>query len=208
MSFILDALRKSENERREQAAPSLAGTPRATRAKKRTIWLPILAVVLAINALVFGALLLTRDKPAPAAAPASPPPAEPEVRSLRKETRIDATPAAHSITPSATPAAPPKAVAAPAPRPPKTEAVPTPPQPVREDLPSLDQLRAAGLVSVADLHIDMHVYSSDAAKRFVFINMNKYHEGDRLAEGPTLEKITPQGTVMVQHGKRFRLDRD
>jgi len=202
MSFILDALRKSENERREQAAPTLAGTPRAAPAKKRTFWLPILAVVLAVNAMVFATLLLTRDEPAPAAVPVPTPP-KPEVRSLRKETRIDPSPLAQPVPP----AVPPKVTAAPAPTP-KPDAVPTPPQTIREDLPSLDQLRAAGLVSVADLHIDMHVYSSDAAKRFVFINMNKYHEGDRLAEGPTLEKITPQGTIMVQHGNRFRLDRD
>ncbi len=202
MSFILDALRKSENERREQAAPTLAGTPRATPAQKRTIWLPILAVVLAVNALVFGTLLLTRDEPAPAAASVPTPP-KPEVRSLRKETRVDPSPLAQPVPPATSP----KVTAAPAPSP-KPDAVPTPPQTIREDLPSLDQLRAAGLVSVADLHIDMHVYSSDAAKRFVFINMNKYREGDRLAEGPTLEKITPQGTIMVQHGNRFRLDRD
>ena len=51
MSFILDALRKSENDRRDQAQPTLAAAPQAAPVQKRSVWPLIIAVVLAINAM-------------------------------------------------------------------------------------------------------------------------------------------------------------
>ena len=209
MSFILDALRKSDNERRQQATPALATAPRGTLRQKRTIWLPILAVVLAINALVFGTILLTRDEPAPVTEIIALPPANPEVRSLLKESTIEPAPTAPASVPVAkTPA--PTPVPAPAPVAPVAviEPAPAPTKTIQEGLPNLGQLRATGLVSVAELRIDMHVYSDDAAKRFVFVNMKKYREGERLIEGPIIEEITPDGVIMVQQGNRFRVDRD
>jgi general secretion pathway protein B len=204
MSFILDALRKSENERREQAPPALAATPQAVPKQKRTIWLPILVIVLAVNVIVFGTIFLTRDEPLPAtAAPLTA--AAPEVRSLRKEVIVAASTEKPAITPTAaipvTTPVPASPVSTPEPAPVSSETI-------QERLPSLGQLTTAGLVSVTSLHIDMHVYAGDAEKRFVFINMKKYREGDQLSEGPTIEEITPEGVIMVQQGNRFRLDRD
>jgi len=209
MSFILDALRKSDNERRQQATPGLAAAPRGVATKKRSIWLPILAVVLTINAMVFGTIFLTREEPAPVAVTSTLPPAEPEVRSLRKESFVEPA----SVAPTNVPVVkPPSATPDPAPVSAKPLAVNNPVadpvNSIQEGLPSLGQLRAAGLVSVADLRVDMHVYSGDTMKRFVFINMKKYREGERLTEGPTIEEITPDGVIMVQQGNRFRLDRD
>jgi len=213
MSFILDALRKSDNERREQAAPALAAAPQAVAIQKRTIWLPILAVILTVNAIVFGTIFLTRDEPMPAATTTLTP-ADPEVRSLRKEILVDTatekptnTPAGK--TPSSEPAITP-APAAPVTTTPVVASKPTPASSatIQEGLPSLGQLQAAGLVSTPNLRVDMHVYSGDATKRFVFINMTKYREGDRLPEGPLIEEITPEGLIMVQQGNRFHLDRD
>jgi general secretion pathway protein B len=213
MSFILDALRKSDNERREHTAPTLAAAPQAVAIQKRTIWLPILAVVLTVNALVFGTIFLTRDEPMPVAATTLPP-VEPEVRSLRKETLVDSAAEQPSNTPagkmpSSEPAITP-APAAPVSTTPVVASKPTPASSptIQEGLPSLGQLQAAGLVSTPNLRVDMHVYSGDATKRFVFINMTKYREGDRLPEGPTIEEITPEGLIMVQQGNRFSLDRD
>ncbi len=213
MSFILDALRKSDNERRQQVAPTLATAPRAAPAKKRSIWLPILVIVLTINAILFSYVFLTRDKPAPAAA-VTEPPSEPAVRSLRKESLLDTEPAAESaaaiVTTHSTPPSPATTQSdVPAAKPViATEPAPTPSKVIQEDLPNLGQMRAAGLVSAINLHLDMHVYSNDAEKRFVFVNMVKYREGEQLAEGPTIEEITPNGVIMNQQGNRFRLDRD
>ncbi len=200
MSFILDALRKSENDRREQAAPALATAPRTAQVTNKSIWPPVLAVVLAVNALALGYLLLTRDDPADLSTTA-PSPAEPEVRSLRKESLVDNTPPTPVEIPDPTPVEPVADVAV-------SEPPPAPARTIQEGLPRLDQLRAAGLVSVASIRVDMHVYSEEAAKRFVFINMKKYREGERLTEGPTIEEITQDGIIMTQQGNRFILDRD
>jgi general secretion pathway protein B len=214
MSFILDALRKSDNERREQATPALAAAPQAVAIQKRSIWLPILAVVLMVNALVFGTIFLTRDEPTPVAATALPS-VEPEVRSLRKEILVDSATGKPTNTPaekmtSSEPAITPVPAASGS-----TDGKVAAPEPalassktIQEGLPSLGQLQAAGLVSTPNLRVDMHVYSGDATKRFVFINMTKYREGDRLPEGPTIEEITPEGIIMDQQGNRFQLDRD
>jgi len=209
MSFILDALRKSDNERRQQTTPGLAAAPRGIAPKKRSIWLPILAIVLTINAMVFGTIFLTRDEPAPVAATTSSPPVESNVRSLRRESFVEPASVAAANTPTANPT-PTTSNSAPVPATPPaiSKPAPDPVDTIQEGLPSLGQLRAAGLVSVAEIHVDMHVYSGDAAKRFVFINMKKYREGEQLIEGPTIEEITPDGVIMVQQGNRFRLDRD
>ncbi len=207
MSFILDALRKSEDQRREQSAPVLAAAPRAAPARKKSIWLPILVIVLVINALVFGYVLLTRDAdPSAGTAATNPAPTDGTVRSLRKEASVEAAqrsptvaapkPAVKSV-PAGTPATTPTTAA-------KTVRKSS----IREGLPSLDKLRAGGLVSLSDLRVDMHVYAGDAEKRFVFINMKKYREGDRLLEGPTVEEITPDGVIMRHESYRFGLDRD
>ena len=56
-----------------------------------------------------------------------------------------------------------------------------------------------------DLHIDIHVYSENAAERFVFINMKKYDEESFLDEGPLIKAITKEGVVLEQNGISFLL---
>lgn len=73
MSFILDALRKSDAERQRAVTPGLSDVRYAARKSGRNIWLPILVVVLAANAVFLGMQWLGRDK-----APAGPAPAAPE----------------------------------------------------------------------------------------------------------------------------------
>jgi len=206
MSFILDALRKSEDDRRDQAQPTLAAAPQAAPVQKRSIWPPILAVVLAINAIVFGTLILTRDEPAPVAEP-TPPPTEPVAPPVRRVPAVKAAPAPRIEVPAPTPGPAPTRPPA-TPTAPVAAAEPTPSETIQEGLPNINQLRATGQISVPHLRVDMHVYSGDASKRFVFINMSKYREGDRLAEGPIIEEITTEGIIMAHEGQRFRLDRD
>jgi general secretion pathway protein B len=107
MSFILDALRKSEHERERKTLPGLAEAPivRHERAKVPVAMIA-LGVLLAINLLVLLFVLLRDDAPdaatatapahTPAAAPASagvlpasaPLPASPEVRPLQAEAGV------------------------------------------------------------------------------------------------------------------------
>lgn len=75
MSFILDALKKSEGERQRQAGPSLADTPLRRAQVERPWWAVAVAALLIVNLGVLMIVLL-RDNaaPAPAAMP-SPGPA-------------------------------------------------------------------------------------------------------------------------------------
>lgn len=217
MSFILDALRKSETERQKQSAPGLADTSYKATQGRRNIWLPILVVILAANAVVVTILLLGNE-----------PEAIPAVTSVRQETAvIQREPASEESSSAVRPlyreTLPPKPVAPaeqsapqipPAPMPktaPETPA-PAPAQaPASDDtllLPSLQQLTAAGMIALPELHLDIHVFAGEAAKRFVYINSSKYREGDSLKEGPKIERITETGAVLSHQGNRFTLERE
>jgi general secretion pathway protein B len=76
-----------------------------------------------------------------------------------------------------------------------------------EELGTMNELIADGSLQLPPLHLDIHVYSDRPAERFVFINMGKYKEGDRLAEGPAVREIRPDGVVLDQGGTRFLMPR-
>ena len=75
-------------------------------------------------------------------------------------------------------------------------------------IPVWSQASANTRSVAAGLRLDVHVYADRPERRFVLINMNKYREGDQLAEGPSLEAITTTGVVLAHGGERFRMDRD
>jgi hypothetical protein len=90
------------------------------------------------------------------------------------------------------------------------ESLSAPPAPTSSygNLPTLTELAMAGTISLNPLNIDMHVYSPQAAERFVFINMNKYREGDSLREGPVLTTITEDGVILDYQGRSFLVTRE
>ena len=55
------------------------------------------------------------------------------------------------------------------------------------------------------LEVNVHSYSPDRERRMVLINMKRYGEGDRLAEGPLIQSITPTGVVLVHGRQRFSI---
>jgi general secretion pathway protein B len=73
-------------------------------------------------------------------------------------------------------------------------------------LPTLQDLTASG-TSLPEMHLDIHVHSTIPAERFIFVNMRKYIEGQTLAEGPAIERITTDGVVLSHQGMRFLLPR-
>jgi general secretion pathway protein B len=76
MSFILDALKKSETDRQRQASPALFEVKVAAPRRKFPLWAVGLAVLLAVNMLVLVWLLLRRPETSGAPlAQAAPPPA-------------------------------------------------------------------------------------------------------------------------------------
>ena len=69
-------------------------------------------------------------------------------------------------SPPATPARVVQAEPAPAPQPEFTLSA----------IPTANELRANGTIQMAELHLDIHVYSEVPADRFVFINMVRHRE--------------------------------
>jgi general secretion pathway protein B len=86
MSFILDALKKSESDRQRQSGPSLFEVKVAPPRRTLPVWAVAIVVLLAINAIVISWMLL-RHGPAHAPAAAAPPSAAlaPGSRAARSE---------------------------------------------------------------------------------------------------------------------------
>lgn len=108
MSFILDALRKSEHARQRQTGPGLAEVPVAAPKSKTNVWATAAVALLVVNLLAVGVLLLRRaqqqDSTAaaaavatgntPAAAPASAGPGAPNAATAANPTLVAPPPAA------------------------------------------------------------------------------------------------------------------
>ncbi len=74
------------------------------------------------------------------------------------------------------------------------------------DIPYLSELPAYKQQSVPRFEFAGHVYSSTAYNRSVIINGVAMSEGDTIIQGLKLEQITPSGVVFSLHDERFRID--
>ena len=97
------------------------------------------------------------------------------------------------------------ALVAPEPAPPKAEEPRiSEPDPYAE-VPMLWQLPSVIRSTLPKLTVSVHVYSPEAAGRFVIVERNKYREGDVLAGGAKLEAILADGIVVDYQGRRYRI---
>jgi len=214
MSYILDALRKSESERRQGKAPDLGQqvqivhTPRPARRPGAGIWI---ALALILNAAVIAYVFWPDSGPASTGDEAA------EERPVTQ-----APPALPSA--AATPDVPEPAVnARPSPQPPAASAegegtdrptiiVPSPrssrpaaTEPVApERVPHLVELPLSFQKSIPDLTFSSHIFASDPAARRVTINGHYLRPGDSFS-GLVVEQITEDGVVLSRQGQRFRL---
>lgn len=211
MSFILDALKKSESERQRKGAPGIADVPQGGGASGRSRLMWIIGALLLINLVVLLVLIRRPDAPAVATAPkadvSQPEPGAPAQPPAQRFSEIVAEAKRDRPPVTVTEAVPePKPAAASAPSTPLS--APQGTARVIDGLPSFSKLRADGTLNMRDLHLDIHVFSSTASERFVFINMNRYREGATLEEGPRVAEITPEGVILEYTGLRFLLPRE
>ena len=227
MSFILDALKKSESDRQRQSGPALYEVKVAPPRGGLPPWAVAVVILLAIN-LMIGLWMLLRHPGARAAseaalAPAAAPGPAPAVAPATAGTALANIPAAPTPAVQTAPA-PPAASAA------GTEAghadalTPEDYAPATEPAASAlgghvrrgtesgvplyqDAATAAG-TSIPQLRLDLHAYAARPQDRFVMINMHKLHEGDTLPEGVRVDSITPDGAVLSYRGSSFLLPRD
>jgi len=225
MSFILDALKKSEIERQRQSVPGLMDMRPSARRSRLPSWAIALGVLLSINLLVLTFVLTRKSAPAAHASQPRDEASVPEA-SVPPETShfspLDAAPVY-------APEIPVSAGESPAPlRPPAVRRISAEaagaaalrpahrPDPLLTDqdskadeeaLPSISEIHLTGAQALPELHLDVHVYATNPAERFVYVNMRKYHQGSTLQEGPTVERIRRDGVVLNYQGLRFILPR-
>ncbi|MDP9013687.1 MAG: general secretion pathway protein GspB [Pseudomonadota bacterium] len=224
MSFILDALKKSEIERQRQSVPGLVHSGIARPRTRLPMWAIALCALLAVNLIVLSVVLLRERMGAPAsssvnagaqtspAGVATPGVATPGVSTPGSSfSPLDAAPVYAPEIP-VTSAAPLPAVA---PVVPKVASHRREPLLTDQDsksddeevLPTINEISLTGAQALPELHLDVHVYATRSAERFVYVNMRKYHEGAVLQEGPTVEHIRRDGVVLNYHALRFLLPR-
>ncbi len=227
MSFILDALKKSESDRQQQNSPDIMQVPAGSDKSSSSRWQVIVGILLLINVVVLSVVILRPGTPDIATTPA----AVENHQALPDDTRtVDAEPFRDLVanarrdqtdagSPPATETAPqPRAIEAPpAAAPVQVSTQPdsaaaiqrTAPPPSRyQDVhKTFNQVRFDGSVRLPDLHLDIHVYNDNPGDRFVFINMNKYKEHTTLNEGPAVAEIVPEGVILEFSGTRFLLPR-
>ena len=222
MSFILDALRKSEIERQRQSGPSMAEFPIAREDRRFPVALVVIGFLLAVNLAVVLFFLLRDDEPpadeaaTPAAAPvaqaaptqpvaappvqpqsAAPSPLESEV--LPSDTYETEPPAVYYEPPTRAPGAPDATLL--------PQASADPASPAGAATAGEEYASVAAATGLPELTVDLHIYAADPAKRAVFINGRRYTRGARMAEGPLVEDITPEGALLSYRGRRFLLPR-
>ncbi|QNN46014.1 general secretion pathway protein GspB [Thermomonas brevis] len=213
MSLILEALRKSEAERRRDSAPDVAlelppAPARTARSAPPWLW-PVLAVVVALAAL--GGWLGSRLGDRGDAAPAPVAQTAPSAGMPRIVPRPDAAqPPVSAPTPGAATATPISAVAAmpttatidptPMPHPTQSSSAVPPPAAPASTSSALDAPDIAA-TALPPIKLSMHMWDADPARRFVILDGQRMGEGDRSG-GLDVIAIDRKGVTIERDGQR------
>jgi general secretion pathway protein B len=251
MSFILDALKKSESERQQQAGPALFEVRVAPPRAGLPIWAVVAGIALGVAAATIAVLLWrgsarsdtdTAAASGTAAAPAAGVAGDAVAGISSAAPLTSAATSAATIPNANTPAAGSTSAATPPTasrfNPPLVDdpasdtsadadetaadrmpALPAgsgamngPAAPAAANgrshstgLPSRDDLIASGQAQIPDVQLNLHVYDSKPAARFVIVNGQRAHEGEVLANGVRVDEVTSDGAVLSFRGARFLL---
>ena len=222
MSYILEALKKADQERTLGDVPDLEATHWGERRRKRSYrWVWIVAVLLLVNSVLLY-LLFGRDAVVVPGAdglsgPADPVPVTPVPRVEKVEempSREIARPREPVYVPPSVPVKQPTARVQKMPplqpeaafKPPPAYAPPSAPAAV-SDVPEWNDLSLEFRSGLSLPRIDVHVYSDDPGRRFVLIDLQKFREGETLANGAVLEEILPDSIQLYYQGTRFRVEK-
>ncbi|MBE0599042.1 MAG: general secretion pathway protein GspB [Desulfuromonadales bacterium] len=227
MSFILDALKKSEEQRRQGSVPQLQTAQMAQPAAAgRRIWPWLLVIALLLNGILLVWWLRpwqsTPSEPIAAITPAAIP--APEPATVATEAILSPPPAAATVTPRPAPApagwgdlSPPEIPAgrgegeAATVRPePVSRPAPPPasrPKPVAaaNALPHWTELPLTVRRGLPELSISLHYHTAERTARMARINGRIVREGEMIGGQLTVEEITPSGVILSSGPLRFLL---
>ena len=184
MSYILDALNKSEQERERKQTPglkSLRGEPPPNRFQLRH-FLYLLALLAIFNSIVIFFYLGNQSQPTVGIRPHGETPLD---RSLvTGNAARDETPSTSLITSA-------------------DQSAGFTTQVTSDNTVTVNGLREQVLSQLPDIKITAHIFSSDPALRMVNINGLSRREGDFVRDGLMLVEITKSGVVMNFSGDAY-----
>ncbi|MGO1502264.1 MAG: general secretion pathway protein GspB [Marinobacter sp.] len=221
MSYILDALRKSETERRQGKVPDLGQQVQLIHRPKKRRKSPVVWVALAllVNAGVLAVVfwpesaselpIVQAPKPVAPEAPLEQP-AKPEAKQAPVEidTVVIPEPKPELVNePIAEPIRERPTIITPSIRQERQATALRPDEPrsrVGARVPHLVELPLSFQKSVPDLMFNSHIYSTDPYGSRVTINGHYLRPGESFS-GITVEEVTEDGIVLSKQGRTFRV---
>ncbi len=221
MSYILDALKKADQERSLGDVPDLEAAHWGERLRQRSYrWVWILGALLLINGALLFMLLGRDDATTSGDEVLSPRTDSPQVAPVQQRVSPVAPPPVEIVRPREPVYVPPAVPVKPPPL--VTQSLPLddtpspafspPPAPVRvpaavSGVPDWNDLSLEFRSGLTLPRIDVHVYSDDPGRRFILADMQKFREGETLDSGAVLEKILPGSIQLYYQGTRFRVEK-
>ena len=212
MSYILDALRKSDQQRRRHVAPTLLTLQPSAVVRKRPAYVTygLLAVILIGGGVVFGWLRPWQSEPAAVVKPIESKPIESkplESKPLESKpgppapaaSEIAAQAKPDNVSPEANSLASGKAA-----QPPERRVDIAAADAAGETVVEMDKLPTSIREEVSKITVSVHAYSNTPEKRLLGIGRRILHEGDYVMPGLKLEEITPDGMILGYKGYRIR----
>ena len=226
MSLILEALRKSEAERRRGQAPGLftpdRGMPTAVVQPRSRMALAIVVLML-MAAIAYGGWRSRHEAAGDDSSPTRLEPMPVESIQARQPVGPGANAPDNNMSPAtnASPSIPSRqTTTASPPTPPAAAALPlvtTPTLPIPEPMPEASNTTEAPAITIAALSserrsrlpalkLSMHVYDSDPAKRFAIIDGQRVTEGSSVGTA-TVRSIRRDGVLLELDGEDYLLPR-
>lgn len=222
MSYILDALKKADQQRQRGAAPSLRSAPEIVHEeRKSSVWrFAVPAMLLVVAGAWFAWWQASRSASSSGSqtvAATAPPPLTGQPSAATPFPAMPSTPAPPLPLPNSSPNAfPSEATAKPVPstsvrsaanataRAAAPAEATSAAEPQAARIWMLDELPLPVRQALPAMTVSLHAWSATPTSRIVSINNQLLHEGDSPATGVTLEEITPDGMIMTFRGYRFR----
>ena len=206
MSYILDALKKSQQQREQQQSPSIpmpASSPSLSKAYY--LW----GVVLMLSIIALFKVFSVSEEPVSTASKQIIPASKLSLPTIQVHQAPAIQPIinpkqatnAHHTPPIQ---AKPKAVVAKEYKVPKNSTNNTTSN--LKDLPTWDELPASIRSRIPTIHIEAHIYDPKPSKRMVIINGSLTHQGQVTSQNLKLLEITPTGIITCYQSNCFQFN--
>lgn len=203
MSYILEALKKSDKDRKREEIPDLRSdhswsSPRRKKRKTLVLRIYVVLIVLSLGLAALGWLQFSgsqqeelAEKPDRVAPPVALPAPVPEKAALAPELKLQINKEVAEVMSRIVSVPEPEQV---------PEQVEVAVLPLIEDLPS--DIKAA----IPDLSFAGHVYAAESKQRMIMINMRVVREGDMVSPDLVLVEIAEDGVVLRYKYIDFRVN--